>query len=269
MTNKTTESPSLYDDLEKMPVQTLLESINQEDSKVAQAVAKTLPTLNRLMQELIPRYQTGGRIFYLGAGTSGRLGVLDASEIPPTYGVSNRIIGVIAGGDTALRNPVEKAEDSHTQAWKDLEKQNIKSLDTLIGIAASGSTPYVIEAIKKANDQGLLTACITCNAGSELAKHSQFPLEAIVGPEFVTGSTRMKAGTAQKMLLNMISSTLMIKTGRVKGNKMVNMQLTNHKLIERGTQMLMEAIEIPYQEAKKLLLEQGSVQKAIEWHTKD
>jgi N-acetylmuramic acid 6-phosphate etherase len=207
----------------------------------------------------------GGRVFYLGAGTSGRLGVLDASELPPTFGIPDTlVIGLIAGGDIALRKAVEDAEDDPKMAWQELEQYNITNQDTVIGIAASGTTPYVIGGIQEARERGLLTGCITCNPGSEIAKAAEFPVEAIVGPEFVTGSTRLKAGTAQKMILNMITTTLMIKLGKVKGNKMVNMQLTNKKLIQRGTRMLIEELGLKKEEAEDLLIQNGSVKKAID-----
>lgn len=266
---KVTESPSVFSDLENMSVSELVEGINQEDAKVHLAVKKTLPQIEKLVISLIDRIKKGGRIFYLGAGTSGRLGVLDASELPPTFGVpENIVIGLIAGGDTALRKAVEAAEDDPQKAWSELKELNISSLDSVIGIAASGTTPYVIGGIKEARKNGLLTACITCNPEAPISKEAEIVIEAIVGPEFVTGSTRLKAGTAQKMILNMITTSLMIKLGRVKGNKMVNMQLTNKKLVDRGTQMLMEELKMDESNAKSLLLKYGSVKKAIEAHNK-
>lgn len=259
-----TESSSLYNDLEKMTVEQLITNINKEDAKVHVAVAKVLPQIQSLIEKIIERMQQGGRVFYLGAGTSGRLGVLDASELPPTFGVSNDIvIGLIAGGDTALRNAVESAEDDFGKAWEELQQYKPKKIDTVVGIAASGTTPYVIGGIKKARENGLLTGCVTCNPNSEMAKVSEIPIEAIVGPEFVTGSTRLKAGTAQKMILNMITTTVMIKLGRVKDNKMVNMQLTNNKLVDRGTKMIMDELNIDYSKAKELLLKYGSVKNVI------
>ncbi|MDD4489964.1 MAG: N-acetylmuramic acid 6-phosphate etherase [Paludibacter sp.] len=260
-----TESPSPFDDLEQMSVQELLTGINQEDAKIHAAVKLVIPKIEKLVDKTLERMRLGGRVFYIGAGTSGRLGVLDASEIPPTFGVSPGIfIGLIAGGDTALRTAVEGAEDNPEQAWKDMEAFQINKTDTVIGIAASGTTPYVIGGIKKAKEAGLLTGCITCNPGSPLALTAEYPIEAVVGPEFVTGSTRLKAGTAQKLILNMISTTLMIKMGRVKGNKMVNMQLTNKKLIERGTRMIADELGLIKEEARILLLQYGSVKKVLD-----
>ncbi|MDR0833298.1 MAG: N-acetylmuramic acid 6-phosphate etherase [Candidatus Symbiothrix sp.] len=260
-----TESPSEFLHLDNMPVNELLTGINQQDAKIAAAVHAVIPQIAALVTKIMERMLSGGRVFYIGAGTSGRLGVLDASEIPPTFGVSPGIItGLIAGGDTALRTAVEGAEDNTTQAWVDLQAFEINASDTLIGIAASGTTPYVIGGINKAREEGLLTGCITCNPGSPLAQAVDYPIEAVVGPEFVTGSTRMKAGTAQKLILNMISTTLMIKMGRVKGNKMVNMQLTNQKLVERGTRMIVEELGLPAGEAKALLLKHGSVKKVLD-----
>ncbi len=260
-----TETPSKFGNLEKMSVMELISSINREDAKVHRAVKKALPQIEQLVVRIIDRMKGGGRVFYLGAGTSGRLGVLDASELPPTFGVpENVVIGLIAGGDVALRKAVENAEDDPGKAWEELKAFNIKPLDTVIGIAASGTTPYVIGGVQKAREAGLLTGCITCNPGSKIAETAEFPIEAIVGPEFVTGSTRLKAGTAQKMILNMITTTIMIKLGRVEGNKMVNMQLTNSKLIARGTRMLMEELKLEQTEARELLLQYGSVKKAID-----
>lgn len=260
-----TESPSLFPHLDRMSVNELLTGINQEDAKVHQAIGEKIPQIESLINNILERMPLGGRVFYIGAGTSGRLGVLDASEIPPTFGVSQGIIiGLIAGGDTALRNAVEAAEDNTEQAWIDLQKFDINKLDTVIGIAASGTTPYVIGGIQTARKNGLLTGCITCNPNSRLSEVSEHPIEAVVGPEFVTGSTRLKAGTAQKLILNMISTTLMIKMGRVKGNKMVNMQLTNKKLVERGTRMIVEELQLPKEEARELLLKYGSVKKVLD-----
>jgi len=264
-----TESPSNFDNLDKMSIEELLTNINEEDSKVHVAVKHALPQIKNLVEQIETRMKKGGRVFYLGAGTSGRLGVLDASEIPPTFGVpESMVIGLIAGGDVALRKSVEAAEDDPNKAWASLQGFNINKNDIVIGIAASGTTPYVIGGITHARENGILTGCITCNPGSEIAKVTEFPIEAIVGPEFVTGSTRLKAGTAQKMILNMITTSIMIKLGRVKGNKMVNMQLTNKKLIERGTQMIVDEINIPADEARRLLLIHGSVKKVIEAYQK-
>ncbi len=260
-----TESPSHFDNLEKMSVEQLITNINKEDANVHSAVNKALPQIKELVERIVKRMEQGGRVFYLGAGTSGRLGVLDASELPPTFGVpDNMVIGLIAGGDRALRQAVESAEDDANKAWKELCEYKVDELDTVIGIAASGTTPYVIGGIQHARKNGLLTGCITCNPNSDVAAVTEFPIEAIVGPEFVTGSTRLKAGTAQKMILNMITTTIMIKLGRVKGNKMVNMQLTNKKLIDRGARMIMEELKLAYEQSKELLLTHGSVKKAIE-----
>ena len=262
-----TESPSNFDNLEKMTVSELLTNINKEDSKVHQAVRKALPQVEILIEKILVRMQKGGRLFYLGAGTSGRLGVLDASEVPPTFGVPDTIvIGLIAGGETALRKAVEAAEDDPNKAWKELEIFNINTKDTVIGIAASGTTPYVIGGIQKARENGILTGCITCNPQGRIVEVTEYPVVVVVGPEFVTGSSRLKAGTAQKMVLNMITTTLMIKLGRVKGNKMVNMQLTNKKLIERGTRMIVEELNIQSDAARILLMQHGSVKRALEFY---
>lgn len=260
-----TESASNFDNLERMSVHELLANINREDASVHIAVRKALPQVEKLINEIIPRMKSGGRIFYIGAGTSGRLGIIDASEVPPTFGVSHEhVIGLIAGGDSAIRKAVEYAEDDPEQAWKELKIFNIDKRDTVIGIAASGSTPYVVGGISKARENGILTGCITCNPGSRLAEAAEIPVVVITGPEFVTGSTRMKAGTAQKMILNMITTSVMIKLGRVKGNRMVNMQLTNKKLIERGTRMLVDELNIQRESARILLLKHGSVRKALD-----
>ena len=259
-----TESPSVFDNLDKMSVHDILAGMNSEDAKVPLAVGKAIPQIEALVNQIIERLHRGGRVFYLGAGTSGRLGVLDASEIPPTYGVRDVIIGLIAGGDTALRRSVEHAEDNKEMAWTELQAFNIGINDTVIGIAASGTTPYVVGGVEKARENGLLTGCITCNPDSPIAQAAEYPIEIVVGPEFVTGSTRMKSGTAQKLALNMISTTLMIRMGRVKGSKMVNMQIVNQKLINRGTRMLMDELGLPAEEARKLLLKHGSVKKAME-----
>jgi N-acetylmuramic acid 6-phosphate etherase len=262
---KISEQPSLYDNLEKKSVRELLVEINQEDHKVADAVQKTIPQIERLVTGIVERMKKGGRIFYMGAGTSGRLGVLDASEIPPTFGMSpDWIIGIIAGGDVALRNAVENAEDDTAQGWKDLQEFNVSPLDTIIGIAASGTTPYVIGALRDARANGCLTAAITSNPGAPVSEAAEIAIEMVVGPEYVTGSSRMKSGTGQKMILNMISTSVMIQMGRVKGNKMVNMQLTNQKLVDRGTRWLVEELKLPYDEAKRLLLLHGSVKRAID-----
>ena len=262
-----TESSSNFENLDKMSVHELLTNINQEDSKVHIAVKKAIPQIEELINRIVKRMQKGGRIFYLGAGTSGRLGVLDASEVPPTFGVPDTmVIGLIAGGETALRKAVESAEDDPNKAWKELEIFNINTKDTVIGIAASGTTPYVIGGIKTARENGILTGCITCNPGSKIVEVTELPIVVVVGPEFVTGSTRLKAGTAQKMVLNMITTTVMIKLGRVKGNKMVNMQLNNKKLIERGTRMIVEELNIQREAARILLLQHGSVKKALEFY---
>ena len=262
---KITEQPSLYDDLDKKSVKEILEDINTEDHKVADAVQKAIPQIEKLVTLIIPRVKKGGRIFYMGAGTSGRLGVLDASEIPPTFGMPPTVvIGLIAGGDTALRNPVENAEDDMSRGWEELLQHHINSEDTVIGIAASGTTPYVIGAMRTAREHGILTGCITSNPNSPMAAEADVPIEVIVGPEYVTGSSRMKSGTAQKMILNMISTTIMIELGRVQGNKMVNMQLSNQKLIDRGTRMIIEELHLDYEKAEALLLLHGSVKSAIE-----
>lgn len=260
----TTESSSYYDNLEKMSVKDLLVNINKEDKTVPDAVEKVIPAIEALVNTVVKKMADGGRLFYIGAGTSGRLGVVDASEIPPTYGMPHgKVIGIIAGGDKAIRKAVEYAEDDPKQAWVDLSAFEISDKDVLIGIAASGRTPYVIGGLKDARANGIVTGCITCNSNSELAKHADYPVEVVVGPEFVTGSTRMKAGTAQKLVLNMISTTTMIKLGRVKGNKMVDMQLTNEKLVDRGTRMIMEELGVGQEEASNLLREFGSVRKAV------
>ena len=262
---KITESESLYDNLDQMSVRELLEGINNEDRKVAIAVGREIPKIEKLVTRIVERMRRGGRLFYIGAGTSGRLGVLDASEIPPTYGMPNTlVIGLIAGGDRALRNPVESAEDDLDKAWEELQQYHINTNDTLVGIAASGTTPSVIGALRKARSGGILTPSISCNPDSPMAAEAEIAIEPIVGPEFVTGSTRMKSGTAQKMVLNMITTSTMIKLGRVKGNRMVNMQLTNQKLVDRGTRMIMEELRLDYEQSKNLLLLHGSVREAID-----
>jgi len=262
---KITEQPSLYDNLEKKSIREILTEINREDHKVPPAVKETIPEIEKLVTAVVERMKRGGRLFYIGAGTSGRLGVLDASEIPPTYGIPNTfVIGIIAGGDVALRNAVEAAEDDMEKGWEDLQAYNVNKTDTVVGIAASGMTPYVIGALRKARENGILTAAICCNPNSPVAAEAEIKIEPIVGPEYVTGSTRMKAGTAQKLVLNMISTTTMIKLGRVKGNRMVNMQLTNQKLIDRGTRILVEELGLSYEQAKNLLLLHGSVKAALD-----
>jgi N-acetylmuramic acid 6-phosphate etherase len=261
----TTESSSHYDHLEKMSVQELLANINKEDKTVPLAIEKAIPQIEAIVNVIVEKMKGGGRLFYIGAGTSGRLGVVDASEIPPTYGLPHgKVIGLIAGGDKAIRKAVEYAEDDDAQAWKDLEEHLINQQDVLIGIAASGRTPYVIGGLKDARANGVVTGCVVCNLNTAVAKEADYPVEVVVGPEFVTGSTRMKSGTAQKLVLNMISTTVMIKLGHVKGNKMVDMQLTNNKLVDRGTRMIMDELQIPQAEAEKLLKQHGSVRKAVE-----
>ena len=262
---KISEQPSLYNDLEKKSVLEILTDINREDHKVADAVEKAIPQIEKLVSQIVPRMKKGGRIFYMGAGTSGRLGVLDASEIPPTFGMEPTwVIGLIAGGDTALRNPVENAEDDTNQGWKDLQIHNITPKDTVIGIAASGTTPYVIGALKAAREYGCLTAAITSNPDAPISEAAEIAIEMIVGPEYVTGSSRMKSGTGQKMICNMITTTTMIQLGRVKGNKMVNMLLSNAKLVDRGTRMIVEELGLRYDDARSLLLLHGSVKKAVD-----
>jgi N-acetylmuramic acid 6-phosphate etherase len=261
---KTTEQVSNHNNLDKMDTLSLLKGINEEDKKVATSVEAVIPMIEETVNAIFSGMEKGGRLFYIGAGTSGRLGIVDASECPPTFGVSHdHVIGIIAGGDSAIRKAVEFAEDDTLQAWKDLKEHNISELDSVIGIAASGTTPYVIGGLEKCKSNNILTACITCNEGSPLASVSQFPIEVVVGPEFVTGSTRMKAGTAQKLVLNMISTSLMIKLGRVKGNRMVDMQLSNDKLVDRGTLMVAEETGLDYDSAKELLEQTGSVRAAL------
>jgi N-acetylmuramic acid 6-phosphate etherase len=267
--SKTTESTSHYDHLEKMSTRELLVNMNRENEKVAASVRAKIPQIEKLVDQIADRMLSGGRLFYLGAGTSGRLGILDASECPPTFGVEHGlVVGLIAGGDGAIRKAVEKAEDDAELGWKDLLEYDISENDSVVGIAASGTTPYVVGALKHANDKGILTGCITCNENTPVADAAQYPIEVVVGPEFVTGSTRMKAGTAQKMVLNMISTSVMIKLGRVEGNKMVDMQLSNAKLVERGTKMVSEATGLSNEEAKKELLTHGSVRKAVQANRK-
>ena len=260
-----TESASRYDHLERMSTAELLRHMNAEDRTVPEAVAETLPAIEALVDATVERMRRGGRLFYLGAGTSGRLGIVDASECPPTFGVPHgMVIGLIAGGDSAIRKAVEFAEDDREQGWKDLQEHGVGADDVVIGIAASGGTPYVIGALERCNAADILTGGITCNPGSTLATTAQHPVVVVVGPEFVTGSTRMKSGTAQKLVLNLISTSVMIKLGRVKGNRMVDMQLSNNKLIDRGTRMVMDGLGVDYATANALLKEHGSVRKAIE-----
>jgi N-acetylmuramic acid 6-phosphate etherase len=268
--NPETERASYYDDLEEMSVKELLKNINREDKSVPKKVRKIIPTIEKLVVEIVQRVSKGGRLFYLGAGTSGRLGILDASEVPPTFGAPyDLVIGLIAGGDSAIRKAVESAEDDFDQAWKDMAQFNPTELDTVVGIAASGRTPYVIGGVEKARENGLLTACITCNRDTKLSSAVDIPIEVIVGPEFVTGSTRMKSGTAQKLILNMITTSTMIQLGKVKGNKMVDMQLTNQKLVERGTRMIVEETGLRSEEARRLLLIHGNVRKVLVALNKD
>lgn len=262
---KITEQASKYEHLEKMSVHELLTNINEEDKTVPNAVEKAIPQIEALVAQIVAKLKLGGRLFYIGAGTSGRLGVVDASECPPTFGVPFDLVnGIIAGGDTAIRRAVENAEDNATQAWIDLKANNIGANDVVIGIAASGTTPYVIGGLETCNENNILTGCITNNAGSPLALTAQFPIEVVVGPEFITGSSRMKAGTAQKLVLNMISTAAMIQLGKVKGNKMVDMQLSNIKLVDRGVKMIMDEISVSYEEGSQLLKKYGSVRNAVD-----
>ncbi len=266
---KTTESDSKYHSLEKMSVRELLTNINKEDKTVPAAIEKEIPKIEKLVNVIVKQMKAGGRLFYMGAGTSGRLGVVDASECPPTYGVpQGLVIGLIAGGDKAIRKAVEFAEDDKEQGWKDLLQHKINKKDVVIGIAASGSTPYVVSALDYCNKNGITTGCIVCNKGSNVAKVSKYKIEVVVGPEFVTGSTRMKSGTAQKLTLNMISTSVMIKLGKVKGNKMVDMKLSNNKLVDRGTKMVATEIKVTYTKANELLLKHGSVRKAVDYYKK-
>lgn len=261
----TTEETSHYDHLDKMSVKEILEGINNEDKTVPNAVEKVIPQIEALVNQIVPRMKEGGRLFYIGAGTSGRLGVVDASECPPTFGVPfDMVVGLIAGGDGAIRKAVENAEDDIEQAWHDLMGYQVNELDTLVGIAASGRTPYVIGGLRKARENGLLTGSISCNQNSEISQEAEYPIEAIPGPEFVTGSTRMKSGTAQKLILNMISTSVMIQLGRVQGNKMVDMQLSNKKLIVRAENMVMKELGIERAEAEALLKQNGSVRDSID-----
>ncbi|MDB5120945.1 MAG: N-acetylmuramic acid 6-phosphate etherase [Sphingobacteriales bacterium] len=263
--NITTEQDSHYNDLEKLSVLDLLKGINKEDKTVPYAVEKSIPQIEKLVNVIVPKMKAGGRLFYIGAGTSGRLGVVDASECPPTFGVAfDKVVGIIAGGDRAIRKAVENAEDDAEQAWKDLLEYEITDQDVLVGIAASGTTPYVIGGLKKANEMSIETGCIVCNAGSPVAAAAKNPVEVVVGPEFVTGSTRMKSGTAQKLVLNMITTSVMIQLGHIKGNKMFDMQLTNHKLVDRAVNMIVKETGIDTLSAQQLLERYGSVRKAVE-----
>lgn len=261
----TTESASNHHELERKSISELLIGMNQEDRSVPEAVAASLPQIESLIAEIVSKMKQGGRLFYMGAGTSGRLGIVDASECPPTFGVDfGRVIGIIAGGDGAIRKAVEFAEDDEQQGWKDLQSFNINKIDVVVGIAASGRTPYVVGALKKCNEEGIVTGCVVCNSGSPVAAVAQFPIEVVVGPEFVTGSTRLKSGTAQKLVLNMITTCTFIQLGHVKGNKMVDMQLSNYKLVDRGTRMVMEETGLNAEDAKALLLKEGSVRLAVD-----
>lgn len=262
---KITEQSSLHRHLEKMSTLELVSAINSEDKKVAIAVEQELPKISQLIDALYSKMKEGGRLFYIGAGTSGRLGVVDASECPPTYGVpAEWVVGIIAGGDQAIRNSIEFAEDDIDLCWKDLNEYDVSEKDFVVGIAASGTTPYVVHGLKKCQENGISTGCITCNLGSPMASHADYPIEVIVGPEFVTGSTRMKSGTAQKLVLNMITTGVMIKLGRVVDNKMVDMQISNNKLVDRATKMILNKFDITYEEANKILVAEGSVRKAIQ-----
>lgn len=263
---KITEQPSQYRHLEKMSISDILININKEDKTVPDAIENVIPQIEKLVSAISDKMLSGGRLFYIGAGTSGRLAVVDASECPPTYGVPyGLVVAVIAGGDTAITQAVENAEDDSMQGWLDLEQHKISDKDVVIGIAASGTTPYVIGALEEAKKRGIITGSITNNPGSPLALVADFPIAVAVGPEFVTGSTRMKSGTSQKLILNMISTTVMIQLGRVEDNKMVNMQLTNEKLVDRGTKMIMDKLSLQdYEQAKALLLQYGSVKKAVD-----
>lgn len=265
MSEKVTESDSYYNNLEAMSLENLLRNMNKEDQTVPLAIERAIPRIQALAQKVHEQLNGGGRLFYIGAGTSGRLGIVDASECPPTYGVPHgMVIGLIAGGDSAIRKAVEFAEDDPDQAWKDLQEHDVSAKDIVVGIAASGTTPYVVGGLRHCQEDGIPTGCITCNPDAPVSHVSDFPVEVIVGPEFVTGSTRMKAGTAQKLTLNMITTSVMVKMGRVKGNRMVDMQLSNDKLVDRGTKMVMAETGLSFEEAKDLLLKTGSVRKAVE-----
>jgi len=265
MKKKTTESDSIYDGLEGMTTSDLLKNINREDKKVAHLIEKQIPQIKKLVNTIVPKMKDGGRLFYIGAGTSGRLGIVDASECPPTFGVDHGlVIGLMAGGDKAMRKAVEFAEDNSNLGWEDLQSHNINPNDIVVGITASGTTPYVIGALKMCQKENIITGCIVSNENSPISEVSDIPIEIVVGPEFVTGSTRMKSGTAQKLALNMISTSVMIKLGKVKGNKMVDMQLSNNKLVDRGTKMIMKEIEVDYETANNLLAKHGSVRNAVD-----
>lgn len=262
---KTTEKDSNYDGLDQMTINELLVNMNNEDKTVPYAIEKVIPSIEKLVEVIVSKMEDGGRLFYMGAGTSGRLGVVDASECPPTFGVEHGlVIGLIAGGDSAMWKAVEFAEDSKAQGWKDLQKHNITSKDVVIGIAASGTTPYVVGVLEDCNKNGIETGCIVCNSESPVAAVAKHPIEVVVGPEFVTGSTRMKSGTTQKLVLNMISTSVMIKLGKVRGNKMIDMQLSNNKLVDRGTKMIMKELKVDYDKANELLLKYGSVRNAVD-----
>jgi N-acetylmuramic acid 6-phosphate etherase len=264
---RTTEKESNYNNLDQMSVSEILKDINYEDKTVAISVSKALPQIEKLATVVTERMKSGGRLFYIGAGTSGRLGVVDASECPPTFGVPfDMVVGIIAGGDGAIRKAVEFAEDDAGQAWKDLSAYNITDKDVVVGIAASGTTPYVIGGLKAANQNKIATGCVVCNSGSPVAAEANYPVEVVTGPEFLTGSTRMKAGTAQKLVLNMLTTAVMIQLGKVKGNKMVDMQLSNYKLVDRGVKMVMSEIGVDEETAAKLLKEEGSVRKAVNYY---
>lgn len=265
----TTEKESHYQNLDQMSIGEILKDINYEDKTVAISVSKALPQIEKLATVVTERMKAGGRLFYIGAGTSGRLGVVDASECPPTFGVPfDLVVGIIAGGDGAIRKAVERAEDDADQAWKDLQAYDITEKDVVVGIAASGTTPYVIGGLKMANQNKIATGCVVCNSGSPVAAQANYPVEVVTGPEFLTGSTRMKAGTAQKLVLNMLTTTVMIQLGRVKGNKMVDMQLSNDKLVDRGVKMVMNETGIDYAAAEALLKQEGSVRKAVDFYEK-
>ncbi len=267
MEKKITEQASNYDDIQEMSIADVLQAMNKEDQTVAQTVAQEIPHIERFVKELVPRVKAGGRLFYIGAGTSGRLGILDASECPPTFGVADDVvIGIIAGGDKAIRKAQEFAEDDMEQCWKDLQAFNMSPNDTVLGIASSGTTPYVVGGLKHAQEYGCLTASLCCNPEAPMYAYSTHKISVIVGPEFITGSTRMKAGTAQKLVLNMISTSLMIQLGKIEGNRMVDMQLSNNKLIDRGVKMIKDSLDLDYEKAKLLLLEHGSVREAIAHH---
>ena len=266
---KTTEQDSKYNHLEMMSISSIIRNINSEDKTVPLAVEKSLPQIVKLTEQIVEKLKIGGRLFYIGAGTSGRLGVLDASECPPTFGVPHElVVGLIAGGDYAIRKAVEFAEDSKNQGWLDLQEHSISDKDVVIGIAASGTTPYVIAALEKCNEHNIITGSISCNQNSPLSQTGKFPIDVVVGPEFITGSSRMKAGTAQKLVLNMISTATMIQLGKIRGNKMVDMQLSNNKLIDRGEKMIVKELNIDQIEASKLLQEYGSVRNVIQNYKK-